>query len=1322
MWKLFSLGFCVVILSTTLTHDLETERVYPTLKNYSSRRDTTCIFDKHHCRPPDLGKFSILFPKFHWEITVRRHKNDFLFVDTTSSLNHSESLHHPAEWSHLLEFNHLIPVTRISRRSAHVHRDYSLAKNNLYIGEVKGLPGSCVYLVITNVLVGHICVGRLRYFIRPLETANSTGAHLLSKKKYTRNCCELKNRRRRQRLRRAVIRHRIVDVLVVVDEGVTQFHGDALKSYISTVLSTVDLIYKEPSLRNSVEVRLVGVATLSEDIVVGAVRSRNITGRIAAASLLNEFCSWMRRNEAKIVTDDQSFDVAFLLTRRKMCNSNMSKCMTLGLAEQKHVCDREFVCAVVEDRGISTAFTIAHELGHLLGMPHDQSMGCRGFRKFGNEFIMSNSLDQQTNVWEWSPCSRHHLSILLSEDRVCLEESQHTTHVHYTENALRTGETYHLDEQCRLMNSANSRHCPQSSDTRKCRYLWCSSSMVNSDECYTQYMPWAEGTPCGPGTWCRRGHCVKRPYRARVVDGAWGSWQRWSECSRQCGGGVRRSSRRCNSPAPRNGGRYCTGRRTRYLSCNVHDCPQGYPDFRAEQCRSFDFNSFHIRGVSDHVRWLPYSNFSSTKNRCRLYCRVAGSSAFYMLKKKVIDGTKCSPDSNNICVNGRCEEAGCDNVLHSKAQSDMCGVCGGDNSTCIVVEDTFIASSIRYGYNHVAYIPEGAINLYVQQISRHTFKDENYIVVRESATNKHVLNGDNNVSMFAVSVSATGTVFAYSGASVAMETLSSERLDGDFELQVLSVGTLIPPDIRYRYVVSVSKEVRYTWHMEEQWSKCDRICQGTQYRKSVCVKRNSRMTVHDSLCENTLKTRLARVCNLHCSLSWGIETVTPCSAVCGAGERRNVVFCQRIDANQLRTGVDSTFCQHIIPRPSNVEACHINCSHLQWQVKPWSRCNMPCGEGIQERIVTCINTNNNLTMPKHFCSGGDKQYGGQPLSRRSCLERPCEYVWIASAWSRCSKSCGSGVKIRHISCFESQSGLPAPMPMCERNSTLERPTDSRSCQVRPCAVQWSFGEWTKCVNCQRHRQVTCVDIDGVSIAKRKCRHLRRPRSRKLCQRSCRPSSCREVQQLMKVRQDGSHWLWLQGRRIRLYCHKMHGEQPREYITLRRGKRGRIRNYSEISPIRFSDPSHCPSPEKYSTLKSTCSECLQQGTPFSGMTLFHKLHLNITTMTLIATDFTFTSQNHGVRIPYGESGDCFSQGNCPQGRFSIFLKGTGLQVSGATVWKGAGNNVTVYIRRNQDGTVVTGRCGGYCGVCRAGFIKLKVRSSIRKPMNHRAIEA
>lgn len=121
-------------------------------------------------------------------------------------------------------------------------------------------------------------------------------------------------------------------------------------------------------------------------------------------------------------------------TREQICRSaNEQKCDTLGLAELNTMCKRGS-CAVVQDNGLSAAFTIAHELGHVyvfkqnensrkwiilnsfsLSMPHDDDTKCAEFRTPGKtqQNIMSRMLDHNTHPWSWSDCSRHYVTEFL---------------------------------------------------------------------------------------------------------------------------------------------------------------------------------------------------------------------------------------------------------------------------------------------------------------------------------------------------------------------------------------------------------------------------------------------------------------------------------------------------------------------------------------------------------------------------------------------------------------------------------------------------------------------------------------------------------------------------------------------------------------------------------------------------------------------------------------------------------------------------------------------------------------------------------------------
>ncbi|OXA43430.1 Netrin receptor UNC5C [Folsomia candida] len=56
------------------------------------------------------------------------------------------------------------------------------------------------------------------------------------------------------------------------------------------------------------------------------------------------------------------------------------------------------------------------------------------------------------------------------------------------------------------------------------------------------------------------------------LNGAWGTWSAWSECSGPCGKGVQKRSRVCNNPAPLNGGRPCSSSAVQKQDCLL-PCP-----------------------------------------------------------------------------------------------------------------------------------------------------------------------------------------------------------------------------------------------------------------------------------------------------------------------------------------------------------------------------------------------------------------------------------------------------------------------------------------------------------------------------------------------------------------------------------------------------------------------------------------------------------------------------------------------------------------------------------------------------------------------------
>ena len=77
------------------------------------------------------------------------------------------------------------------------------------------------------------------------------------------------------------------------------------------------------------------------------------------------------------------------------------------------------------------------------------------------------------------------------------------------------------------------------------------------------------------------------PHFSVPVNGNWGAWRPWSTCTKTCGGGVKRRTRTCSNPAPKNGGRACTGSSAESQACNTLPCKGKRLQLLSSFCFSF---------------------------------------------------------------------------------------------------------------------------------------------------------------------------------------------------------------------------------------------------------------------------------------------------------------------------------------------------------------------------------------------------------------------------------------------------------------------------------------------------------------------------------------------------------------------------------------------------------------------------------------------------------------------------------------------------------------------------------------------------------------
>uniref|UniRef100_A0A3Q2SX69 ADAM metallopeptidase with thrombospondin type 1 motif 16 n=1 Tax=Fundulus heteroclitus TaxID=8078 RepID=A0A3Q2SX69_FUNHE len=875
-----------------------------------------------------------------------------------------------------------------------------------------------------------------------------------------------------------------VETLVVVDKEMMDNHGhENITTYVLTVLNMVSSLFKDGTIGGNINIVIVGLVLLDED-QDGLVINHH------ADHTLNSFCHWQSALGGR---EGRHHDHAILLTGLDICSWKNEPCDTLGFAPISGMCSKYRSCTVNEDTGLGLAFTIAHESGHNFGMVHDgEGNICK--KSEGN--IMSPTLAGHNGIFSWSPCSRQYLSRFLNTAQAfCLsDEPRAVKEYRYPEKL--PGELYDADTQCKWQFGEKAKLCTL--DFKK---------------------------------WCRRGHCVKQGDEGpRPQHGHWSEWSSWSTCSRSCESGVTYRDRHCNNPRPTNGGKFCDGSSRSYKLCNTVDCPPNTTDYRAKQCA--EFNSKQFRGW--YYTWRPYTRVDD-QDVCKLYCLAEGYDFFFALASKVRDGTLCSKDSSNVCIDGLCERVGCDRILGSAALPDACGVCKGDNSTCKIYKGQYTKQHYTNQYYGVVTIPAGARSIRVMELNT----SSSYLSVRD--TQRHYyLNGRWTVDWPGRHPIA-GTIFEYKRPYNRPESLiSAGPTNETLVIEVLLQGW--NPGISWEYSLKKTDEKMIKNHIKHSYtwaiirSHCSATCAGGMFNFSACYK-DSRVQVNMSYCNPRTRPATGMIpCNTHsCPASWTAEEWGACSRICGGGEQTRRVQCvQKTSQTTVDTLPDSQ-CPH--SPPATRQACNTHSCPPVWTTGPWSQCSRKCGHGLKKRSVQCTSSNPGAqthTLSDSECAGLQK-----PATQESCFVKRCQkqrkVQWFLSTWQECSATCGRGYQARFIKCAEKDTAgkyreltakkcyhVPKPKVELQRSCILaECPT--RLLPQVTASPEWHSSPWSQCsVTCGGGVQARTVQCQIQGKPSTGCvSHLRPSLSQ-----ACNTNFCPQSEKKDLACRDYFNWCYL----------------------------------------------------------------------------------------------------------------------------------------------------------------------------------------------------
>ncbi|XP_057688031.1 A disintegrin and metalloproteinase with thrombospondin motifs 3 isoform X1 [Corythoichthys intestinalis] len=869
----------------------------------------------------------------------------------------------------------------------------SLKTDCAFVGDITDVPGASVAINNCDGLAGMIRTDADEYFIEPLERGtqeleNQGRVHVVYRRSaLLRGPSDISvdyhapelhdvpgtldlvsrqiNETVRQRERRDAGENDYnIEVLLGVDDSVVRFHGkEHVQNYLLTLMNIVNEIYHDESLGVHINVVLVRM------IMLGYAKSISLIERGNPSRSLENVCRWAFGQQKGDVDHAEHHDHAIFLTRQGFGPTGMQ-----GYAPVTGMCHPVRSCTLNHEDGFSSAFVVAHETGHVLGMEHDgQGNRCGDETTMGS--VMAPLVQAAFHRYHWSMCSGQELKRYIHTYDCLLDDPfKHD----WPQLPELPGINYSMDEQCRFDFGVGYKICTSFRTFDPCKQLWCSHP-DNPYFCKTKKGPPLDGTECGPGKWCYKGHCMwKNPSQVKQ-DGSWGSWSKHGSCSRSCGTGVRLRTRHCNNPAPINGGQDCPGVNFEYQLCNMDECPKHFEDFRAQQCQ---LRNAHFEFQSAKHHWLPYEHPDGNK-RCHLYCQSKETGDVAYMKQLVHDGTRCSyKDAYSVCIRGECVKVGCDREIGSNKLEDKCGVCGGDNSHCRTVKGTFTRTPKKGGYLKMFLIPPGARHVIVQE---HEASPQ-ILAIKNQATGHYILNGKGE-EVKSRNFIDLGVEWHY----MVEEDVETLHTDGPLHNPV--VVLIIPKDndtrstLMYKYTIhedsvpvnnnNVIQEDSYEWALKS-WSPCSKPCAGGyQYTKYGCRKKGDTKMVHRGYCDVSKKPKpIRRMCNLQdCTQpQWIAEEWEHCTRTCGSlGFQSRTVRCVQLLHDAANRSVHSKYCGADRPetrRPCNRLACP---SH--WRTGAWSECSVTCGEGTERRLVSC--------------RIGDQCGGDKPENVRVCRQGPC---------------------------------------------------------------------------------------------------------------------------------------------------------------------------------------------------------------------------------------------------------------------------------------------------------------------------------------------